>query len=160
MTRPVGALSTITLACLLAALPGCGGGGSPNTPTTLPPAPVTTVITQGTFHLGNPATALGSGQICDLLDFVPFTTSVTGTLGATVNWSHATNDVDVFIERGTCTCNAAVAGQCDDVASSQSTTAKPEILTVSGFAAGTYTLVVANSGPGSEAGSYQVVLTH
>jgi hypothetical protein len=136
------------------------GGGSPTTPTTQPPAPVTTVVAQGTFHLVDPATALTTGQVCDILAFVPFTTTATGTLAVTVSWSHASNDLDIGAERGSCTWPAAVADQCDDVAFSTSTTAKPETLNINPLAAGGYTLVVVNNGPGTEAGSYQVTLTH
>lgn len=161
MPRPTGALSRIALGCFLAVLPGCGGGGggSPTGPTTLPP--VTAVVAQGTFHLTDAPTAALGGQICDAFVLVPFTTTATGTLEVTVDWSHSTNNLDIGIERGTCsTCDALLAGKCVDFAGSDSATAKPETLSISSVPAGTYTLGVGNVGPGREAGSYQVLLTH
>ncbi len=161
MPHPIGALSRIALGCFLVALPGCGGGGgSPSAPTTMPPGPVSTVVAQGTFHLIDAPTATLNGQLCDAFVLVPFTTTATGTLGVTVSWSHATNDLDIGVERGSCTCDALLAGKCVDVAGSDSPTAKPETLSISNLAAGTYTLGVVNVGPGREAGSYQVLLTH
>ena len=77
----------------------------------------------------------------------------------TVEWTFASNDVDVFVERGACDCSSAQAGACQDVAGSESTTAKPERLAVPNLSAGSYTLVVANVGPGRESAAYEVGLT-
>jgi hypothetical protein len=150
-------LRAIAVGCVLS-LPGCGGGGggSPTGPTT-PPAPAMTVVAQGTFRV---ASVTKATDVCDILFFVPFTTSSAGRLDVTVDWSHATNDIDIFIEGGACTCTLAVAGQCTDLLDSQSATAKPETLSSSNLAAGSYTLVIGNAGASTEVGSYQVVLTH
>jgi hypothetical protein len=104
-------------------------------------------------------TALVEGRLCDILAFVPFTTSAQGTLDITVDWTFASNDVDLYVERGECTCDLALANTCQDVTGSDSTTAKPERLTVPNFSAGSYTLVVANAGPERESASYEVGLT-
>ena len=76
-------------------LAGCSGGSSssntPTTPTPTPtpapppaPTPVTNVIIQGS--IGVPPSTLV---------FIPFTTTATGTVGATVDWTFATSDLDV-----------------------------------------------------------------
>lgn len=136
---------------LLGLLAACGGGGGNPMPVTLPPptpAPPT-VVSQG------------SGPLA--LDFVaevtPFTTTVTGTLDATVDWTFATNDVDLFLARGVCTPQLFLASLCNLAASSISTTAKPERLRLTGVPPGTYTLMIGNIGPGDESVAWQVVLT-
>jgi len=89
-----------------------------------------------------------------------FTTTVTGRLDVTADWTFATNNIDVYVTRGTCTIEQVNQGTCPYAASSESTTAKPEVLTASSLAPGTYTLMVGNRGPTVESASYQVVLTH
>ena len=144
----------VALPCLVSVL-ACGGSGSPAGPT----GPTRAVIAQGSVQLGDPATALSQDRLCDILAFVPFTTSAQGALEVTVDWTHASNDVDVLLERGDCNCALALAGDCQDLAGSESTTAKPERLAVANLSAGGYTLVVANAGPGRESASYELALT-
>jgi hypothetical protein len=91
--------------------------------------------------------------------FVSFTTTRTGTLEATVDWTYAANDLDVLVARGSCTLDQLLAQQCPILAYSDSATAKPERVRAENAAAGTYTLFVENIGPGDESLSYQVVLT-
>jgi len=90
---------------------------------------------------------------------LPFTTSRTGALDATVDWSSATNDVDVALVRGDCSFEQFTAQQCTVLAFSVSLTAKPEKVRVDNAAAGSYTLFIENTGPGDERLGYQVVLT-
>jgi hypothetical protein len=86
------------------------------------------------------------------------TTTRAGTLKATVDWTFDENDIDVGLFTGDCSFDQFVGGQCEMVAASASTTAKPE--QIQGAApAGTYTLFIVNIGPGDETLSYQVVLT-
>lgn len=144
----------VALLCLISLL-GCGGGGSPTGPT----GPSRTVIAQGSVQLGDPATALAQDRLCDMLAFVPFTTSAQGTLDVTVDWTFASNDIDVFLERGDCNCALALLDGCQDLAGSDSATAKPERLTVPNLSAAGYTLVVGNAGPGGESASYELGLT-
>ena len=139
---------------LVAGLGACGGGGggggnvtTPSTPPPTPPPPV--VVAQGQ---GFPLSAGFIGR-------VPFTTSRTGLLEATVDWTFAANDVDVALVRGDCTFDQFEAAQCPILAFSVSTTAKPERIRSDGAAAGSYTLFFDNSGPGNESVSFQVVLT-
>lgn len=152
-------IATFTLS--VAAMAACGG--SSNTPTaptsaptppptpTPPPMPVTDVIGQGSDTIP-PAVVL----------WVPFTTTATGTIGATVDWTFATNDVDIALVRGTNPCTLAQLNDdtCPYVGFSFSTTAKPETLSVPNLAAGAYTLYIANFGSSDESIGYQVTLTN
>ena len=147
-------VSYVLASAIAAGLPACGGGGggsggvtTPSTPPPTPPPPV--VVSQGQ---GFPLEA-------DFVGRVPFTTSRTGLLEATVDWTFAANDVDVALVRGDCTFEQFEAIQCPVLAFSVSTTAKPERIRSDGAAAGSYTLFVENAGPGDESVSFQVVLT-
>jgi len=134
-------------------LSGCGGD-SGTTPT-----PVRTVIAQGTFSVLDLASAILAGDPCGFTAFVPFTTSGTGFLDVTVQWQSPSNNIEIAVARGTCTCKQAANDDCDVVAQSDSPTAKPELLMVSNLAAGSYTLVIANLGERSDSGTYEIGLT-
>ena len=145
------------LVCLIASVTGlvlmsaCGGGGGTGpttTPTTtLPPPPPPQVVLEGSFNLP--------------VDFVTggyFTTDRAGTIVATVDYTFATSRILVWIARGQCTFEQFSAEQCTYAATSFAGP-DPRSVSVTGAAAGTYTLIVANSGPVDEAFSVQVVLT-
>ncbi len=138
-------------AALAASLAACGGS-SPSaptpTPTPVPTPPPPQVVAQGNDTLE----AEFTGRLA-------FTTTRAGTLEATVDWTYATNDVDVALVQGDCSFEQATAQQCTVLAFSVSTTAKPEKITASNAAAGTYTLFIENTGPGDESLAFQVVLT-
>jgi hypothetical protein len=89
-----------------------------------------------------------------------FTTTVAGRLDVTVDWTFATDNVDVYVARGTCTIDQVNQRTCPFATLSESTTAKPERLVMSSLDPGTYNLMIGNRGPASEAASYQVVHTH
>jgi hypothetical protein len=93
--------------------------------------------------------------------FVPFSTTATGTVGATVDWTLSTNDVDIFLVRGAnpCTLEQFNSNQCPFLGFSSSTSAKPERLSVPNLTAGPYTLYVANLSSTTESVSYQITLT-
>ena len=93
--------------------------------------------------------------------FRPFrsTPVLLGDIEAIVNWTFPTNDLDIGIARGSCTCALLSMNACTEIASSESTTAKPERVTALNQPAGAYTLVIANFGARSDSGSYQVILT-
>ena len=153
LRRGDGVWSYFLAAGLLGALAACGGGGggggvtTSSTPPPTPPPPV--VVAQGQ---GFPLTAGFTGR-------VPFTTTRTGLLEATVDWTFAANDVDVLLARGDCSFEQLEAAQCPILAFSISTTAKPERIRFDGAAAGPYTLFVENTGATNESVSFQVVLT-
>ncbi|HJS59931.1 MAG TPA: hypothetical protein VKA01_17620 [Vicinamibacteria bacterium] len=89
--------------------------------------------------------------------FFPFSTSRSGRLEITVDWTFASNDLDFGVARGACDLAMVATDQCVEVASAESTT-KPERLSLPSFQAGAYTLVIANLGSGNESGTYQVIL--
>jgi len=116
-----------------------------------PPTPVTTVI-----GLGSHGVPSGFGLP------VTFTTTATGTVGATVDWTFATSDIDIFLVRGTLPCSVEQFNndQCPFLGFSVSTSAKPERLSVPNLAAGPYTLYIVNFGSSDESLSYEITLTN
>ena len=148
---------------LAALLPACGGGGGGgNTPTTLPPAPqpTRTQIGSGNFTvLGVPAAnALGFP-----MDVAVTTLTISGTGTGTVeivaDWTFASSDIDIWFITGSCTAAQAARQQCTVAAATTSVTAKPERLTITGVAAGSYTIGFANFTNANESGNYQGFLT-
>ena len=104
----------------------------------------------------------GSGSLdADSVAPVVFTTTASGTVGVEVNWTFATNDVDIFLARGNepCTLETFNDRSCGFIATEESASMKPERLTVPNLAAGTYTLYVANFGDTDESVAYQITLT-
>ena len=116
---------------------------------------------QGTFTLADSDVAVRQTGGVDFYT-VEITTSVTGTLEATTDWTLGSNDLDVYLFRGRCDPNQIIAGACGNpFVQSESVSAKPERLTSSGLAAGSYTFVItSNFGNSAESGSWQVYLTH
>lgn len=137
---------------LALSLGACGGGEGPtgNPPPTPVPTPTPPVLVAS--GNGFPLEAEFTGR-------VPFTTTRTGNLEATVDWTFAANDVDVLLTRGDCSFDQLIANQCTILTFSVSTTAKPERIRSDSATAGAYTLFVENTGPGDESVSFQVVLT-
>lgn len=147
----------LTVAALI--LPSCGshdscnsnpaGAGCPQSPSP-PPTEVTRVVSQGSGPIGS-----------KVLAPVVFTTSAAGSVAVTVDWTFATNDVDIFLTRGSEPCTLATFNDrsCGFIATEESASMKPEKLTVPSLAAGTYTLYVANFGSTDESVAYQVTLT-
>lgn len=140
-----------TLALLLLSMTACGDGSSPTTPTspTPTPAPVTTVALQGAIPSMEPRVLFTAGS---------FTTSAIGGVEILVDWTFATNNLDVYLARGTCSIDQVNAGTCSYAVFSESTTAKPERLRLPDLAAGSYSLLIGNRGPTAESASYQVLV--
>ena len=101
-------------------------------PTPTPTPGGTSVIAEGSFSLG-------------WLDehIVPFTTTATGTISITVDWTFATNDVDFGLARGICSVAQIDDNQCPILAIAGGRE-KPETLSVSNLTAGPYTLYIVN----------------
>lgn len=114
-----------------------------------PPAPITTVVAQGSL----------SGLEPDGAAMAAFATDRTGDLEVVLDWTLASNNLDLILTRGECTPEQLIALECDVAAIGSSTTAKPERASIGSAAAGTYTLFVANRGASAETFSFQALLT-
>jgi hypothetical protein len=151
--RPAWAPGLLCAVVLAALLPACGGGSSgPNpVPSTAPPppTPVTTVLDEGGFSGLPPGNGIGGN----------FDTTRAGDIEIIVDWTFATNDLDLLLFRGECTAEQFAAEQCDIAAVADSTTAKPERVGLGNAPAGRYTIVVFNFGETEETFSYQILLT-
>ena len=125
---------------LAALLTGCGGS---------PTAPLqTTVVAQGSDTLQ-----------AGLLVTVPFSTDGAGRVDANVDWTFASNGVDLGIFGGTCTVIDARSFSCGTPLAWAAGPAKPVTATIANAEARAYTLVIQNMGPGGESLSWQVTLT-
>jgi hypothetical protein len=100
-----------------------------------------------------------SGLGVNILLFVPFTTSARGTLDITVDWTIPVDGIHVFVSANECTIDQVNGGTCTYLVESVPSTVKPRLLTVTGVAAGTYTLYIGNRGPSEESVSWQIGLT-
>lgn len=147
-------VSLVSAGALGLGLIACGGDG-PTSPTpasvaVAPPAPVQSVVAQGSI----------GGLDAGFLTVLPsFSTSSAGTLDVTVDWTFASNDVDIYLARGACSFEQFVTDRCNIASFSESVTAKPEKLNVANAPAGSYTLLIGNHGPTVESLSFQVMLT-
>ena len=121
------------------------------------PTPTPTPTPGGTDVIGEGGGSIGVRRLRPF----PFTTTATGTIGVTVDWTFATNDVDIYLARGTnpCTVERFNADTCSFLGFSTSMSVKPETLSVPSLAAGPYTTYVGNRGPTPESIRYQVTLT-
>ena len=143
----------------------CGGNSSSSSPTTTPtavaapppsptpppaPTPITNVLFSGSDGIG-----------ARFILYYTFSTTATGTIGASVDWTFATSDLDVFLARGTHPCSLEQFNnrQCTFLGSATSTTSKPEQLSVPNLTAGPYTLYIGNFSNTQESLSYQISLT-
>jgi len=131
-------------------LPACGGSSNAPTPaappTTTTPAPVQTVVASGATFVP-PRVAI----------LIPFETTATGAIDVTVDWTFASNEIDLYLLSGSCT--PQQWPRCTFATFSESRDFKPERLRFLGAFAGPYVLAIGNIGPGEESVSYQVVLT-
>jgi hypothetical protein len=86
--------------------------------------------------------------------------TVTGTLIAVVDWTLASNDIEIYVTDPTCneTLARVVRQSCTLLGSTDSPTAKPKRLTMN-ISPGVYRVYVANFGPaGAESGTLQISL--
>lgn len=142
----------------LSGLGACGkrGGSSPTAPAPVPapPNPVTTTVREGSF----------TGLDPDFLLVVPFNLTVAGDLEAVADWTFASNDLDLFLTRGTNPCdngnNQIDFDLCTILVAETGATTKPERLRAPGLTTGAYTLYIGNAGPDRESLSYLIMLTY
>ncbi|HUG55421.1 MAG TPA: hypothetical protein VMR21_17580 [Vicinamibacteria bacterium] len=150
MSRMIG-LSTVWVAMsLLAACGGSGGTTAPSTPVAAPPppAPVRTIVSQG------------SGSVeAHVLGSIPFTTTSSGTLDFTVDWTSPQSLIAVYVARGACEFDQFLAGACDLLLRSETMVPKPKVLQIPSAAAGSYVLLIGNPGDEDESVSFQIGLT-
>jgi hypothetical protein len=130
---------------------------SPTPAPTPTPSPTPTPTTTSTSVVDAGSSSLA---VLTLLS-VPFTITAAGTIGATVDWTFSTNDVDLFLTRGTNPCAAAQFNNstCPFLDSATSATTQPETVSVPELTAGAYTLYIGNFGPTEESVGFQITLT-
>ena len=136
---------------LLIVLSGCGGGGgSTGAPSTLPtPVPCTqNVVFQGS----------ASGFPAHAADFETFTTTTTGRLDVTLDWTHSSSFMGVFVFQGPCSFTQFKAGACSYLLQ-MSSPPKPLKGSVASLPAGSYGLIVVNGSDAKESISTQLVLS-
>ncbi|MGD8894727.1 MAG: hypothetical protein PVJ73_01710 [Acidobacteriota bacterium] len=141
-------------------LPGCGGRGTSSpSPVTTPRPRVRSVIAEETF-------TLPPRESSNAVFYLHVATAVTGDLDITVDWTFASNDVDLGLARGTL--EQALSPACleDDFAdcplelmATAFTPNKPETMTVIGAPAGDYIVAVGNLGATDESGVVVVGFT-
>jgi hypothetical protein len=145
--------SRIALVLALAAapfLPGCGAGGGITAVDTTQHKPVRSIVLQRGWELV-PGQLLGVD--------VNFTGSGSGTADVTVEWTYASNDLDIYVTAQACTVDAFSAGSCAYTAKADGTTSKPERLTFPASAGSSYRVWVVNFGPAQESGTLEIGLT-
>jgi hypothetical protein len=91
--------------------------------------------------------------------FIPFTTSAAGTIDITVDWTIPADGIHVFLSANECSLDEVNNGTCRFLTESPPSSVKPRVLTLTGAAAGAYTLYIGNRGPAEESVSWQVGLT-
>jgi len=144
--RRLALAQAVTLALMLGA---CGSDPvKPDDPPTPPPPPpeVRTLLMEGSY----------SGLKDRVLLAVPFNTDAAGSIEAKVDWTFASNDVDIYLVRGSCTLEQFQTAACPFVVNSDRSTAKPEKITATSQTAGSYTLYIGNWGPAEESVSFQI----
>jgi hypothetical protein len=152
MARTVtGRLFSLALLGSTMGLAACGGNASPTAVTLAtppPPPPAPRVIAQ----VAGPIPA-------ETAAYTQFTVDATGKLEVTVDWTYATNDIDLFLVKGTCTDEQIDSGDCSFLATATSEDRKPERVSVASAATGLYTLYAVNWGPEDESASMLAMLT-
>ena len=145
-----GAVPALVMVLGLAA---CGGGSSPTTPgpqPTPPPQPVQFTL--------NFAPLVSNGA-----KFTDLQINGNATLAATADWTFASNDVDIYVTSTSCNApNAedlsAGRGGCTILGKADSTSAKPERLTMN-VSQGITRVWAANFGATTESGQLIVIIT-
>jgi len=146
------ALSSVVLASAC----GGGGGGSPSAPS-VPAAPQESVIQQGTLSLRDGVDAFRRLGRLDTA-VVPFATSRPGRLKITVDYTFVDTELLPILYRGSCSVELAAVVKCEIVPPGF-VRGKPYVLSIDGFAPGSYTLSITNAGLKAEAVSYRITLT-
>ena len=164
--------SACCLGLLLLSLSGCSNGGGRGGIVNPPPPdmnPIRTVVLQGGTGLVAPTTDANGEPLFQYV-LIPFSTTQTGTVEVSVNWTFDTNLLVMFITEGICTpdqfgvslddptCPAGPSCPCEFSVVSTTMLPKPRILSVESASAGDRTLIVGNFGPREESISFTIVL--
>ncbi len=144
MRRLLVVTAAVMVACVALGLAGCGGSSSsPSSPSAQPQ------LIEGTISL------LAGG-----IDVVNFTATRAGTLSASVNWTSAENDVDIFLVKANCSlanlvAEAAGCAESDTVASDERLV-MPAVFSIA-VTTGPYTLILSNFfSSASESATYRL----
>jgi len=142
-------LGTVAALGMFVPLLGCGGGGTTPTPVPTPvPAPVRTIVGQQNWTAG----------VLETPNF-DVTLGAAGNMDATVQWTFASNDVDIYVTSTSCASGAdLLANRCTLLAKADGTTSKPERLSMQA-SAGVFRIWVVNFGPTRESGTLEVGVT-
>jgi len=134
---------------MAATLSACGGSPTGNGIPT-PPPPTPTPCTQSVvFH--------GTGHIpARTADLESFTTTATGRVDVTLDWTFATTQAGLALTQGSCTFEQLKAGNCNFLLTLTSPP-KPLKGSAANVAAGSYGLWVMNASDKDEAMAIQVV---
>lgn len=82
-----------------------------------------------------------------------------GRVDATVEWTLASNDVDLYVTAQACTAEMFNRGSCAFRAQADSATAKPERLTFTVSGGDRYKFWIVNVGPQRESGTLRMILS-
>ena len=137
--------------CVAVSLSGCGGS-SPTTPTPTPTPPTTIACTRDTLFQG-------SGSLpANTADFESFTTTATGRVDVSLDWTFPASKMGVGVAQGPCTLAQLQAGTCTLLVQLTSPP-KPLKGSAPNVGPGTYGLVILNPNSTEESVSVQVVLS-
>ena len=145
-------VAVVIAGSVMAALPSCGGKGSPTTPTPSTPTPTQTVRT--VISTGNFTIRAGTATFKNI-DGPP-----NGTIDATVEWSDPGNPIDLFVTDGRCTGFTDLqGGRCTVLARAEGA-AKPKRVTFTNSTANAvYSFWIYNRGTTVESGAIEVGIT-
>jgi hypothetical protein len=129
-------------------LPGCGGGVTDPDPNPSSQPTISKIIEQG-WALEPLEAAFIDLEIV----------GGGGTLDATVEWTFASDDVDIYVTAVTCTLEMVATERCAYKAKAESETAKPERVSFSVSVGDKYRFWVVNFGPQRESGTFVATLT-
>ena len=90
---------------------------------------------------------------------VTFTSRTNGNADASVNWNDNDNDIDVFVTRGSCfDFDDLLNDECDVIASSESSSRKPETVSFNISNGTAYTVWAWNIGPDTDTVTIRVTV--
>jgi len=139
------------LSVLALVLPSCGGGGKDGGPVTGPGGqPTRTTITDQSWALD----ALDAAAVD-----IEITGSGSGTVDATVEWTFASDDVDIYVTAVTCTPEMFASERCAYKTKADGGTTKPERVSFGVSAGDKHRFWIVNFGPQRESGTFSATLT-